>query len=326
MRLTDNDNVTLLLTTSLGINDKNIKPLSLGEWNKLVKSIISSDIKEPGALFGLDEVQIKSILSLKEEEAKRIYQLLNRGASLAIELEDLNKRGIYTLCRGDKLYPKLIKRKLKEGAPTVIFYAGNLELLNNTSIGMVGSRNIDEEILKNTIMISEKVVSEGLTIVSGGAKGVDSTSETAAFNVGGSYISFICDSLVARIKKKDVRERLETGRCLYLTFDSPTFPFTAWRAMARNKYIYSLAKATFILNSDYKKGGTWEGAIENLKKELSLSFVINNGNKGNVALIDQGCMALNLNKEFIINKLCESKIEDKVSQSVEQIDFLSKLS
>ncbi|MBK5242973.1 DNA-processing protein DprA [Clostridium sp.] len=134
----------------------------LSEWNKLVKSIISTDIKEPGALFGLDEVQIKSILSLKEEDAKRIYQLLNRGASLAIELEDLNKRGIYTLCRGDKLYPKLIKRKLKESAPTVIFYAGNLELLNNTSIGMVGSRNIDEEISKNTIMISEKVVSENI--------------------------------------------------------------------------------------------------------------------------------------------------------------------
>lgn len=320
MRLTDNDKATLLLTTSLGINDKTIKPLSLGEWNKLVKSIVSSDIKEPGALLSLDEEQTKNILSLKEEEAKRMYQLLTRGALLAIELEDLNKRGIYTLCRGDKLYPKLIKRKLKESAPPVIFYAGNLELLDNTSIGMVGSREIDEDILKNTIMISEKGVSEGLTIVSGGAKGVDSTAETAAFNVGGNYISFICDSLIARIKKKEVRDRLETGRCLYLTADSPSFPFTGWRAMARNKYIYSLARATFILNSDYKKGGTWEGAVENLKKRLSLSFVVNNGNKGNIALIEQGCMNLDLNKEFTINKLFENIIQNDKNVDVEIIE------
>lgn len=307
MKLTDNDMVTLLLTTSLGINDTSIKPLSLGAWNKLVRSIVSSQIKEPRVLLELDEIQIKNILKLREEDARIIYQLLTRGAFLAIDLEDLNKRGIYTLCRGDKSYPKLIKQKLKENAPPVIFYAGNIEVLNNISIGMVGSRNIDENILKNTILISEKAVDEGLSIVSGGAKGVDSSSETASFNVGGSYISFICDSLVARIKKKEVRDRLETGRCLYLTVDSPSFPFTGWRAMARNKYIYSLAKATFILNSDYQKGGTWEGAVENLKKKLSLPYVVDNGNKGNTALIDKGCRAIDINKEFIIKDLCENK-------------------
>jgi Predicted Rossmann fold nucleotide-binding protein involved in DNA uptake len=322
VKLTDNDMVTLLLTTSLGLNDKSIKQLSLTEWNKLVRSIVSSSIKEPKALLELDEGQIRNILSLREEDAKRIHQLLTRGAFIAIELEDLNKRGIYTLCRGDKLYPKLIKQKLKENAPSVIFYCGNLDLLNNTSIGMVGSRNIDEKILKNTILISEKAVSEGLTIVSGGAKGVDTSSETAAFNAGGSYISFICDSLVARIKRKEIRDRLETGRCLYLTVDSPSFPFTGWRAMARNKYIYSLAKATFILNSDYQKGGTWEGAVENLKKKLSLPYVISNGNKGNIALIDKGCKEIDTNKEFIIKDLCKNKSNNNDgTEFVEQINL-----
>lgn len=317
MKLTDNNMVTLLLTTSLGLNDKSLKPLSLGAWNKLVRSIVASDIKEPKVLLELNEDEIKNMLNLNEEEAKRIYQLLGRGAFLAIELEDMNKRGIYTLCRGDKFYPKLIKQKLKDIAPPVIFYAGNLELLNNPSIGMVGSRNIDEEILKNTILISEKAVKEGITVVSGGAKGVDSTSETAAYNVGGNYVSFICDSLTGRIKKKEIRERLETGRCLYLTVDSPSLPFSAWRAMARNKYIYSLAKATFILNSDYQKGGTWEGAVESLKKGLSLNYVINSGNKGNSALIDKGCLELDINSDFRITDLCLNKSQDNTVRNDE---------
>lgn len=40
MVLNDNQLATLLLTTSLGINDKSVKPLSLGNWNKLVNKIL----------------------------------------------------------------------------------------------------------------------------------------------------------------------------------------------------------------------------------------------------------------------------------------------
>lgn len=305
MELNNNQAVTLLLTTPIGITDKSIKPLSLGRWNTLVKKIIASDIKEPGNLLNREALDIKNRLSLDDLELTQITSLLKNGTNLAIALEDLNRRGIYFLCRSDNNYPRLLKTKLKEQAPPVLFYSGNLSLLDDVGIGMVGSRNIDSDILDNTKFISEKAVYEKYSIISGGAKGVDSASETAAFNSGGTYISFICDSLTTRIKKKDIRDRIASGKVLYITMDSPNYPFTAARAMTRNKFIYSLSEGTFILNSDYNTGGTWAGAIENIKKSLSYMFVINNNSKGNRSLIEQGSIPVELDVKFSVKMLCE---------------------
>ena len=36
--------------------------------------------------------------------------------------------------------------------------------------------------------------------------------------------------------------------------------------MQRNKLIYALADAALVVNSDFEKGGTWAGAVEQLEK------------------------------------------------------------
>lgn len=48
----------------------------------------------------------------------------------------------------------------------------------------------------------EKAASERLIIYSGGAKGIDSTSEKAAVESGSAAVSFIADSLLSKIRKK----------------------------------------------------------------------------------------------------------------------------
>src|SRR6185369_2265428 len=37
-------------------------------------------------------------------------------------------------------------------------------------------------------------------------------------------------------------------------------------AMQRNKLIYALSNAALVVSSDYDKGGTWTGAVEQLDK------------------------------------------------------------
>ena len=43
--------------------------------------------------------------------------------------------------------------------------------------------------------------------------------------------------------------------------------------MNRNKYIYASSKATFVIASDYNKGGTWNGAIQNMRHNWTKTFV-----------------------------------------------------
>ena len=63
--------------------------------------------------------------------------------------------------------------------------------------------------------------------------------------------------------------------------------------MQRNKVIYALADAALVVTSDFEKGGTWAGAIEQLEKLHFVPVFVRNGNnagKGNSALLQHGAV------------------------------------
>lgn len=71
----------------------------------------------------------------------------------------------------------------------------------------------------------------------------------------------------------------------------PAAGFNVGHAMQRNKLIYALSDAALVVTSDFEKGGTWAGAIEQLERlQLVPVFVRNSDNagKGNTALLKRG--------------------------------------
>lgn len=73
---------------------------------------------------------------------------------------------------------------------------------------------------------------------------------------------------------------------------------TGWgslaRAMNRNKYIYASSYGTFVVESEYNKGGTWSGAAEAVKNKWGKVFV--NDLEGNKKLIELGGFLIRLQK------------------------------
>ena len=63
-----------------------------------------------------------------------------------------------------------------------------------------------------------------------------------------------------------VREALMKGRLALVSPYDPAARFQVGHAMQRNKLIYALSDAALVVNSDYGKGGTWTGAVEQLDK------------------------------------------------------------
>ena len=271
--LTNDDKALILLCSNIGLKNTELKPLTLRQWNELAMSIIKSNIKRPENLFSMNDEDIIAELNIGKQQAENIINLLSRSVELGIELERLYAKGIKVITRASNMYPTKLKKKLKDLSPPVIFYCGNLALANEEGIGIVGSRNIKEEYVEFTKELVKNSVNENLVIFSGGARGIDDTSEKEAFINGGRYVSFLADSLEAKIKKKDVREKLSTNRVLLMTATNPSTGFNVGFAMNRNKYIYSLSEATFVIASDYNKGGTWTGAVENLKNGWTKTFV-----------------------------------------------------
>jgi predicted Rossmann fold nucleotide-binding protein DprA/Smf involved in DNA uptake len=71
----------------------------------------------------------------------------------------------------------------------------------------------------------------------------------------------------------------------------PAAGFNVGHAMQRNKLVYALADAAFVVNSDFEKGGTWAGAIEQLERLHFVPLFVRNGGgagKGNSALLQRG--------------------------------------
>lgn len=283
----NNRDVIITLCSYLCVGD-DVKPYTNKEWSTIASKLLNNK-KEPSNLLSFTNEEFVKILNFTEEDIVRIKRLFARTASLTFEIEKLSIRGIYIITRADALYPKVLKRKLNEKCPPLFYCCGNLKILNNKFIGFVGSRNIDDDDIKFTQRIVKKCIELGYAIVSGGARGIDNTSTSCALNENGYVVEFLSDSLIRRIKDKDVINAIRSDKLLLLSQTIPSASFDIGTAMQRNKYIYSISDATIVVKSDYNKGGTWAGAKEALKEKYTNVLCWNNLKyKGNQELINLG--------------------------------------
>lgn len=325
--------VIILICSDLGLNKEmkeKYKPYTLAQWNKLADKIVNSSLKKPSALLDIEEEVVKKELHLSEEEMNRIQFLLKRGGNIAIEIEQLESKGISITTRAEENYPVRLKKILKKYSPPILFYSGNIQLANKMAIAIVGSRDVDEEGILFTKKVAKKCVHEGYTIVSGGAKGVDSIAETTAIEEGGSAVAIVSDSLNKKIKEKSTRNAILEGKLLAMSTVHPNASFTVYAAMDRNKYIYALSQYTVVVSSSEKKGGTWTGAVENMKKNWVPLFVRDGENVpiGNKKLLEFGGSPIDLkvveSKDIVMKKWFEdSKPTCKEKDQSQQIDIYS---
>lgn len=131
-------------------------------------------------------------------------------------------------------------------------------------------------------------------------------------------MSFVADSLLGKIKKRDILSYIEQGRMLLLSDVKPDAGFSAARAMNRNKYIYASSYGAFVVAADYNKGGTWAGAVEALKNGWTKVLVWSNESyTGNVKLMEKGAESYEISEETIYDVVTKKK------NDFNQIDLFS---
>lgn len=296
MRLTKDSQGILLLTSSMGLprDNNELRPLSFSEWNSLAEKLANSSLERPSAFFQSEPKEWKEILNLNDALVDRMQRLLARGAAMSMEIERLNNLGIWITTRAESTYPSRLKKILKRKSPLFLFGAGDYRLASG-GVAIVGSRDVDQEGSVFTANLAKKCVAEGLTIVSGGARGVDTIAQDTALTHGGNAVSILSNGLEQAIRKKDTRNNILDNRFLLLSPFHPKVPFRVYNAMDRNKYVYALAHYAVVISATEKKGGTWAGAIENLKSNWVPLYVRSDIScpQGNQALVNEGGIPLN---------------------------------
>ncbi|MGZ8846764.1 MAG: DNA-processing protein DprA [Pyrinomonadaceae bacterium] len=292
-KLSDDGVALLMLCSHLGSgtgDETEAGPLTRKEWNTLAHKISDSEVKHPSVLLGMSGPDLSNRLDMAAAEADRIAQLLSRGGSIALELEQLGANGIWCVTRVDESYPARIKNQLKHQAPPVLFGAGDATILDRSVIGIVGSRNIDEDGANFARRLGELCARSSVAVVSGGARGTDRIAMQGALDAGGCSIGVLADSLTRTIRQPDVRNFIVDGHLVLLTPYRPDNGFSIGAAMGRNKIIYGASDFSVVVSSELKKGGTWAGAVETLNAGWCPLFVRSGKNvgPGNEELIRRG--------------------------------------
>ncbi|MDY6846662.1 MAG: DNA-processing protein DprA [Chloroflexota bacterium] len=287
----------LILCSRLGLeSDPEPKPLTLRGWNPLARKIQSSSLKRPGKLLGMSSRDLEIELNIDQLEADNLHKLLDRAGAVAIELERLESIGVNVITRADQDYPNRYRTRLREAAPPVLFYSGEHALLGQKGVAIVGSRHLDNIGKKCAEWIGNSCGLSGMVLYSGGARGVDTISMEASLSARGTSVGVIANNMERMLRKPVYRNSIQKGDLCLITPYTPSASFNVGLAMGRNRLIYTLADYGIVVASSANKGGTWSGAIENMKHDWVPLFVIeyNEMPEGNHLLLKRGAISLPL--------------------------------
>ena len=250
-----------------------------GEYKRLAR-FLRDNQRQPADLLAPDAPELLGE-SQHLIDNDRIKRLLARGFLLSQAFERWQTRAIWVMSRADPEYPRRLKSRLKDDAPPVLYGCGEMEILDMGGLAVVGSRHVDDVLVEYTQGIGRLVARSGRTLVSGGARGIDQAAMRGALESGGKAVGVLADSLERTALNREHRNLLMDGKLVLISPYDPSAGFNVGNAMRRNKLIYALADAALVVSSDYEKGGTWAGAVEQLEKlRLVPVYVRSNGETG----------------------------------------------
>ena len=264
--LSSNAQAILLLTAPLIIGRALVQPdlLTPTEYKRLAQRLHEIE-REPADLLSSKSDECFSACELVTD-TNRLRGLLGRGVQLSQAVDRWQTRAIWVLSRADAAYPHRLKERLRTHAPPIIYGCGELDLLNDGGLAVVGSRHVDDVLFDYTMSVGQLAARANKTVISGGAKGIDQAAMRGALEAGGKVCGVLADSLEKQAMARDHRDMLLDGQLVLISPYDPNAGFNVGHAMQRNKIVYALADAALVVNSDVDKGGTWAGAIEQLEK------------------------------------------------------------
>ncbi|MBQ8238592.1 MAG: DNA-protecting protein DprA [Oscillospiraceae bacterium] len=268
----------LLLASHLGDPDR--KPLTGAQLRVLAQRGREMELDDPDRdLTERDLVQ----LGYGREMAGRIVALLDEEARLDAYLSHGKRAGCVPITRISDNYPVLLRQRLGLDAPAVLWARGAVSLLDAPAVALVGSRALNDKNRCFAAEVGKQAANQGLALVSGNARGADRTAQDACLGAGGAVISVVADELAG----KPLREKL-----LYLSEDGFSEPFSAQRALRRNRVIHALGWRVFVAQTGFRMGGTWDGTARNLRSGWSDVYCFADGSPGAEELCCLGALPI----------------------------------
>ena len=265
MALTAREVGFLLLTSKLGNPER--KVLTSAQLRILTQRMATAThIPEDRDL----ELRDLTAMGYGREMAARILSLLEERELLERYVNQGKRNGCVPITRVSPGYPAVLRQRLGGEAPGVLWARGELSVLDTPGVALVGSRDLAPENRRFAAEAGFRAAKQGLTLISGNARGADITAQNACLRAGGRVISVVADRLDSHGIKDNV---------LYLSEDGFDEEFSSQRALSRNRVIHALGQISLVAQASLRKGGTWDGTSKNLRFGWSPVFCFADGSE-----------------------------------------------
>jgi DNA processing protein len=195
--------------------------------------------------------------------------------------------------------------QLKEIAafPPLLFVQGDISLLKQPQVGIVGSRNATPAGIDTAFHFAKTLAAQGLVITSGLARGIDGASHEGALHEKQKTIAVMGtgpDVVYPRRHQTLFKKIVESG-CIVTEFPTGTSP-QASHFPRRNRIISGLSRGILVVEAAYASGSliTAKYALEQNREVFAIPGAIHNPfSRGCHALIKQGAILVESAAEIL---------------------------
>ncbi|MCP4324355.1 MAG: DNA-protecting protein DprA [Psychromonas sp.] len=159
----------------------------------------------------------------------------------------------YIICFDDKRYPKQLKEI--SSPPLLLYLQGDVTLLDNPQIALVGSRNCTPYGQDKSYQFASELALSGFTITSGLALGIDGFAHQGALDVGGKTIAVLgtgLNNIYPKRHKKLALQIIEKG--LLVSEFWPNSPAVPSHFPRRNRIISGLSLGVLVVEASKRSG------------------------------------------------------------------------
>lgn len=226
---------------------------------------------------------------------------LRADVSLEQVWEELQAQGIDVLTWEDEKYPTRLRDL--DNAPPVLYLRGTITPDDDWAVAIVGTRRATSYGRQVAEQIARELARNGVTVVSGMARGIDGVAHRAALDAGGRTLA-VLGSGVDRIYPPEHRRLAEDiiSRGALVSDYPPGTPPEGRNFPPRNRIIAGLSLATVVVEAGKRSGAliTSDFALEQGREVFAVpGNVIAPQSRGPNRLIQQGAHPLLDPKEIL---------------------------
>lgn len=207
---------------------------------------------EAPKILSASKSQLLHVHGIGDETAEAIANW-EKTIDLAGELKRIQDFGCHVLTQTDENYPASLREIYDP--PIVLYVKGELNAKDKNAVGMVGSRQTTHYGIETARKLAYQLAYVGVTVVSGGARGIDTAAHQGALSAKGRTICVLGTgiNIVFPPENNELFDRIAANGAVITQFpfnrnaDKQSFPI-------RNRIVAGMTLGTVVVEANLTSG------------------------------------------------------------------------